>query len=104
MRHKEARNATVTSVVSDPRFNQESAVEFRSLPYGEYEICMSKKERQDRTWKTVKAPKTPDMFHRFITSIKTGKKDQPDFERGYLVQKYLDASLKSGTTNLTVKV
>ena len=72
--------------------------------YNEYEICMSKKERKEHIWKKVKAPQTPDMFHRFINSIKTGKNDQPDFERGYLVQKYLDASLESGTTNKTVEV
>lgn len=72
--------------------------------YTEYEVCISKKERAERKWKKVKAPKTPNMFQRFITSIKTGKNDQPDFERGWMVQKYLDAALKSGTENKTVKI
>lgn len=72
--------------------------------YTEYEVCISKKERAERIWKKVKAPQTPSMFQRFITSIKTGKNDQPDFERGWMVQKYLDSCKRSDQTESAVKV
>jgi predicted dehydrogenase len=44
------------------------------------------------------------MYHRFITSIKTGKNDQPDFARGAHIQKVLDACVKSDKTGRAVRV
>jgi predicted dehydrogenase len=46
-------------------------------------------------WKEVKLKPTPSNYERFIKSILTGKKEQPDFARGAEVQKVLDACYKS---------
>jgi predicted dehydrogenase len=55
-------------------------------------------------WKTIKCPKTPNMYQRFIRSIRTGKNDQPDFARGAAVQKVLDACFESDRAGKPVKV
>lgn len=55
-------------------------------------------------WKELKCPRTPSMAERFIKSIKTGKNDQPDFQRGADVQKVLDACFKSNKSGKRVAV
>lgn len=55
-----------------------------------YQICKVKK-RLAGEWKTVEAKPTPNIYQRFVTSIRTGRNDQPDFARGAEVQKVLDA-------------
>jgi predicted dehydrogenase len=62
--------------------------------FSELEICKGK-DVHKRVWKTVKCGKTPNIYQRFIKSIKTGKNDQPDFARGAAIQKVIDACFKS---------
>lgn len=55
-------------------------------------------------WKTLRCGRTPNNFQRFIHSIRTGVNDQPDFARGALVQKWLDASWASDHAGSTQTV
>ncbi len=55
-------------------------------------------------WKTVKCPKTPSIYKRFIRSIQTGANDQPDFSRGARIQKALDCCFVSDAEDRTVNV
>lgn len=71
--------------------------------YDDLEVCLGKDVNKAK-WKTVKCPKTPSIYERFIKSIKTGKNDQPDFERGWRVQQVLDACIKSDKDGKTVKL
>lgn len=56
------------------------------------------------TWKPMDCPKTPNMYERFIHSVKTGVNDQPDFARGAKVQKLLDACFESDRSGQTITV
>ena len=71
--------------------------------YSEFDICRGPDMHKMR-WKTVKAGSTPNIYKRFITSIKTGKNDQPDFARGAAIQKVIDACIESDRIGKTVKV
>jgi predicted dehydrogenase len=71
--------------------------------YDKLRICRGA-DLHKAQWKEVLCGKTPNIYQRFITSIKTGKNDQPDFARGATVQKVLDACLESDRTNGPVKV
>ncbi len=55
-------------------------------------------------WTVIKCGKTPNNLKRFIQSIKSGVQDQPDFARGAVIQKTLDACFKSNETGKTVTV
>jgi predicted dehydrogenase len=46
-------------------------------------------------WETITCKPTPNNYERFITSIRTGVNDQPDFKRGAAIQKVLDACFES---------
>jgi len=46
-------------------------------------------------WKEVKTKPTPNMWQRFVKSIKSGVNDQPDMIRGAHIQAYLDACERS---------
>ena len=46
-------------------------------------------------WKDVTTAPVPNMYRRFVTSILTGKQDQPEFSRGAEIQRILDACFKS---------
>ncbi len=72
--------------------------------WGEYEICIGKKDVTAFKWKTVKAPKTPNIYNRFVKSIITGKNDQPDFATAAKVQEYLDGCFESDETGKTIKI
>ena len=62
--------------------------------YTTMQVCLG--EDVDKVaWKTLDCGQTPDIYHRFITSIQTGKNDQPDFAVGARVQKMLDACVES---------
>lgn len=67
------------------------------------EICQGRDIDKPK-WKTMRCGKTPDIYQRFITSIKTGKNDQPDFAQGAKIQKIMDACFDSDKTGQTVKV
>ncbi|MDX2111835.1 MAG: Gfo/Idh/MocA family oxidoreductase [Verrucomicrobiota bacterium] len=70
--------------------------------YGEYEQCLLLKDGKSGPWEPVKAPATPNMYERFIKSIKKGVNDQPDFDRGAAIQQALDACELSNKTGKTV--
>jgi predicted dehydrogenase len=67
-------------------------------------LCQGKKARDRMEWKTIKCPKTPNIYRRFITGILTGQQEQPDFERGAQIQAYLDACYRSAASGETVRV
>ena len=67
------------------------------------EVCLGA-DVDKAVWKTVTCRKTPSMYQRFITSIQTGKNDAADFQRGWTVQKVLDASFVSSEKSATVRV
>ena len=67
------------------------------------QICW-KKDLANAEWKTIRAPKTHDIYERFIASVRTGKNAQPDFAAGAKVQKYLDACFESDKTGKWVNV
>lgn len=58
------------------------------------QICRGK-DVDKAVWKTLACGKTPNIYQRFIKSIRTGENDQPDFGRGATVQKVMDACIKS---------
>jgi len=71
--------------------------------YDTLQICRGEDINAAR-WQTMKCPKTPNNFERFIKSIRSGDNDQPDFARGAAVQKVLDACLESDRAGQTVAV
>lgn len=68
-----------------------------------YRICVGK-NLDKGIWKEVEVRKVPDIYQRFIKSIRTGQQDQPDFARGAEVQKVLDACFTSDAKNRPVNV
>ena len=71
--------------------------------YTELRICRGKDVDEVR-WRTVKCGKTPTIYQRFVKSIRTDHNDQPDFARGAVVQKVLDACFESAQTGRTVRI
>jgi predicted dehydrogenase len=71
--------------------------------YNELQVCRGK-DVDAVKWRTVRCRRVPDIYHRFITGIKTGEPDQPDFARGAAIQKVLDACFKSDATGRAVTV
>lgn len=67
------------------------------------QICRGK-DLAKLQWRTLKCGKTPNIYQRFVKSIKTGVNDQPDFERGAAIQKVLDACYESDHSGKDVKV
>lgn len=54
--------------------------------------------RQEGTWERLTLDPVPWVFERFITSIQSGKQEQPDFARGAEMQAVLDACRRSSDT------
>jgi len=69
----------------------------------ELQVCRGR-DRHGSTWKTLRCAPTPDLFHRFIKSIRTGTNDQPDFARGAEIQKVVDACFESNATGSHIRV
>ena len=67
----------------------------------ELELCRTE-NRKTGPWTKVDCGETPSMFARFLTSIRTGVNDQPDFARGAAVQKVLDACAQSDRESRTI--
>ena len=55
-------------------------------------------------WNTETLAPAPDIYQRFVTSIRDGKQDQPDFVRGAQIQALLDACAKSAKNGKWVAV
>jgi predicted dehydrogenase len=68
-----------------------------------YRICTGRDLAKAR-WREVKAQPVPTLYQRFITAIRTGRAEQPDFARGAEVQKVLDACFKSDALGRPVMV
>jgi predicted dehydrogenase len=68
-----------------------------------YRICAGRDLTKTR-WREVKAKPVPTLYQRFITAIRTGRAEQPDFARGAEVQKVLDACFKSDALGRPVRV
>ncbi len=51
----------------------------------------------------VECPDTPNMYRRFVDSIREGRQGQTSFEGGVKVQAYLDASMRSAEVGGYVK-
>ncbi len=49
--------------------------------YSEVRVCRGKDIHRLK-WRTLRCRRTPDIYHRFVSSIKAGENDQPDFARG----------------------
>ena len=69
-----------------------------------YSICTdinasSPNDEKSLDWEIVKTDPTPSNYERFITSIISGKNDQPDFKRGADIQKILDSCFLSSEKN-----
>lgn len=71
--------------------------------YEELDVCLGK-DFPKAKWKTIKCKATPTTYERFIRSIKTKKNDPADFERGWQVQRVLDACIKSDQSGKTVSL
>lgn len=69
----------------------------------ELEVCLGRDLARAR-WRTVRCPKTPSIHQRFITGIRTGRNDQPDFARGWRIQRIIDASIQSDTEARTIRI
>lgn len=75
------------------------------VSYSDYEECfVRKKDGKTSPWSKVTARSVPTLYERFITSIKTGKNDQPDFARGAKIQQALDACEKSNKIGKAVRL
>lgn len=55
-------------------------------------------------WETIDCGATPSLHERFFEGIRTGVNDQPDFARGALIQKALDACELSHCEGRTISV
>ncbi|MDQ8184117.1 Gfo/Idh/MocA family oxidoreductase [Pelagicoccus sp. SDUM812002] len=55
-------------------------------------------------WEHLRCDATPSIFERFITGIRSGEQDQPDFARGALIQSALEACEVSSAMDRTVRV
>ena len=65
-------------------------------------ICVG--ENVDKlVWENVECPETPNMYRRFVDSIREGKQGQTSFEGAAKVQAYLDASMESAEARGYVK-
>lgn len=82
----------------------QGTVEFDSdRPTDTYRVCAGQ-DLDSCEWREVKVKPTPHNQRRFVTAIRTGKADQPDFGRGAEVQKVLDAAIASAAKKVPVKV
>jgi predicted dehydrogenase len=68
-----------------------------------YRACLGK-DTATATWQEHKAKPTPNNYQRFITAIRTGQLDQPDFARGSEIQRVLDACFESSSAGQPVTV
>lgn len=47
------------------------------------------------TWEDIELPSIPTNYERFITAIQSSERVQPDFARGAVLQRVLDAAIRS---------
>lgn len=68
-----------------------------------YRICVGA-DIDKAVWREVVARAAPSNYERFIASIRTGRREQPDFARGAEVQRVLDACFESDAAGIPVAV
>jgi predicted dehydrogenase len=66
-----------------------------------FRLCAGKNLKVAQ-WTGVAAPRVPSLYERFITSIRTGQPEQPDFARGAEIQRVLDACFASDASGSPV--
>jgi predicted dehydrogenase len=71
--------------------------------YEHYRLCAGD-DINKGIWQDVKCKATPNMYQRFVNSIRTGKNDPSDFANGAKVQAYLHASFESARTGRPARV
>lgn len=71
--------------------------------YDVFQICAGKDVVKAK-WKEIKCKETPGNVQRFITSIRTGVNDQPDFATGAYTQKLIDACFESDARGIAIKI
>lgn len=73
--------------------------------YSTYSICTGE-DVHKAVWRDVEAPATPNMYERFIQSIRTGVNDPSDFANALKIQAYLHYSFESSKKRkpLAVKI
>lgn len=67
--------------------------------YEMLEVCRIAPDGSTQPWESVYCGKTPNIYQRFIESIRAGQQDQPDFTRGAEVQHLLDACHRSAESS-----
>lgn len=68
-----------------------------------YRVCAGA-DAATATWREVRAEPTPNNHTRFISAIRTGRPEQPDFARGSEVQRVLDACFESSAAGRPVRI
>lgn len=68
-----------------------------------YFLYRSGKSNPDK-WDEVETPTVPTNYERFITGMRTGKQELPDFARGAEIQKLLDTCFVSDKKSAPVKL
>ena len=71
--------------------------------YGKLWLSSNQAAKQG-VWKEVNCGKTPDVYQRFVRSIRTGVNDNPSFEDGARVQSYLSKCHESCRLNTKVSI
>jgi len=72
--------------------------------YEMLEVCKTQPDGKAQPWESLYCGKTPTNYERFVTSIRTGIQDQPDFDRGAEVQRILDSCNRSAKENRMLPV
>jgi len=68
-----------------------------------YQICSGANADKGK-WEEMETPAVPTNYEKFITSIRTGKQEQPDFARGAEIQKILDTCFVSDKKAKPIKL
>lgn len=68
-----------------------------------YRECRGR-EIHTGTWRDVACKAVPTNYQRFLTAIRTGIQDQPDFRRGSEIQKLIDLCITSNEKNKPLRV
>ncbi len=73
-------------------------------PESQLRICQGAQAVARTLWKDVVCPPVPDMYARFIQSIRRKQQGQTSFDEGAMIQSYLQGSLDSAQRGGWVKI
>jgi predicted dehydrogenase len=71
--------------------------------YDEMAVCVGP-DVEEATWKARTFKPAPSVLERFIKSVRSGRREGPDFERGAAVQRLLAACFESNGSGRRVRV